>query len=152
MPYRDNVHSISLSRTAADEGLQRIQEDLLAMGCIPYEEVEATGYFQTLGGIVDGEAGQIKPTPTRAWNVLLAFKDCFVSKVGWQFMQRLLGERQTGPPLGLRVHSRGGGSGSSQWSQPVGKEVSIESSGEPVCHALQEGQESLPGCWYGQTS
>ena len=94
MPYRDNVHSISLSRTAADEGLQRIQEDLLAMGCIPYEEVEATGYFQTLGGIVDGEAGQIKPTPTRAWNVLLAFKDCFVSKVGWRFMQRLLEERQ----------------------------------------------------------
>ena len=95
MPYCDNVHSLSLSRTVADDGLQRMQEDLAGMGFTLHEEVDSTSYFQTLGGIIDGEAGQIRSTPSRAWNILLAFEECLVAKVGWQFIQKLLGHAIT---------------------------------------------------------
>ena len=81
MPYCDNVHSLSLSRTAADDSLQRMEDDLEGMGFSLHEQVSSTDFFQTLGGIVDGGTGQIRATPTRAWNILLGFEEALVSKV-----------------------------------------------------------------------
>ena len=95
MPYCDNVHSLSLSRTAADDGLRKLQEDLSGMGFSLHEEVMATSVFQTLGGIIDGESGTIRPTPTRAWNILLGFEEALQSVVSWKFIQRLLGHAIT---------------------------------------------------------
>ena len=95
MPYCDNVHSLSLSRTAADDSLQRMEDDLEGIGFSLHEQVSSTDFFQTLGGIVDGGTGQIRATPTRAWNILLGFEEALVSKVNWQFMQKLLGHAMT---------------------------------------------------------
>ena len=95
MPYCDNVHSLSLSRTAADDSLQRMEDDLEGMGFSLHAQVSSTDFFQTLGGIVDGGTGQIRATPTRAWNILLGFEEALVSKVNWQFIQKLLGHAMT---------------------------------------------------------
>ena len=52
-------------------------------------------FFQTLGGIIDGKAGVVKPTPTRAWNIILAFESLLDSPVDWVVLRQLLGHAMT---------------------------------------------------------
>ena len=67
-----------------------MQDDLSGMGFALHEEVGATTYFQTFGGVVDGDTGQVRASPTRAWNILLAFEETLSMKVDWKAMQKLL--------------------------------------------------------------
>ena len=48
-----------------------------------------------MGGIVDGSLGVVRPTPTRAWNILLAFESILHGEVEWQVLRRLLGHAVT---------------------------------------------------------
>ena len=40
--------------------------DLQDLGFSLHEDIEATDFFPTLGVIIDGKAGVVKPIPTRA--------------------------------------------------------------------------------------
>ena len=95
MPYCDNVHSLSLSREACQKGKDLMCGDLQDLGFSLHEDVEATDFFQTLGGIIDGKAGVVKPTPTRAWNIILAFESLLDSPVDWVVLRQLLGHAMT---------------------------------------------------------
>lgn len=95
MPYCDNVHSVSLDREECQQGKQHMVDDLSNMGFALHEEVDATDFFQTLGGIIDGHQGKVKPTPTRAWNIILAFESLLDVVVHWDTLQRLLGHAMT---------------------------------------------------------
>lgn len=95
MPYCDNVHSIALSREACDAGLDQMQQDLSGMGFSLHEEARASEIFQTLGGLVDGQQGIVRLTPTRTWNILLAFESLLHGKVHWEDVRRLLGHAVT---------------------------------------------------------
>ena len=95
MPYCDNLHSISLSREACDAGLDAMKYDLSQMGFLLHEESSASDYFQTLGGVVDGKQGIVRLTPTRSWNILLAFETLLKGKVRWDTVRRLLGHAVT---------------------------------------------------------
>eukprot|EP00438_Fugacium_kawagutii_P025119 Skav230792 [mRNA] locus=scaffold312:103074:108500:+ [translate_table: standard] len=95
MPYCDNVHSLSLSREACQRGKDLMCEDLSMLGFTLHEDVDATDYFQTLGGIIDGKVGVVKPTPSRAWNIVLAFESLLDSPVDWMLLRRLLGHAMT---------------------------------------------------------
>lgn len=91
MPYCDNVHVLSCSQVRCEAGRVEVIEKLKSVGFGVHEEIEATTLFPTLGGIIDGKAGQIRPTPTRLWNLILAFEYAAKSKVSSDFIQRLLG-------------------------------------------------------------
>ena len=91
MPYCDNVHCIATSREEADRGKGLIKDELESMGFSLHEEESASSYFQTLGGIVDGEAGVVAPTRNRAWNCILAFEHLLDNKVSCKLVQQLIG-------------------------------------------------------------
>lgn len=91
MPYCDNVHVLSCSKVRCEAGRVKVVEKLKSVGFGVHEEIEATTLFPTLGGIIDGRAGQIRPTTSRLWNLILAFEYASKSKVSSDFIQRLLG-------------------------------------------------------------
>ena len=66
MTYCDNVHSLWLSREACQKGKDLMCGDLQDLGFSLHEDIEATDFFPTLGVIIDGKAGVVKPIPTRA--------------------------------------------------------------------------------------
>ena len=87
MPYCDNCHSLALSAEGCEEGKKRMCEDLEGMGFSLHEQVG----FPTLGGVIDGVDGSIRPTSTRAWNILYAFEYLLDHRVEYKVVQRLLG-------------------------------------------------------------
>lgn len=91
MPYCDNCHSLALSAEGCEEGKKRMCEDLEGMGFSLHEQVGATEIFPTLGGVIDGVDGSIRPTSTRAWNILYAFEYLLDHRVEYKVVQRLLG-------------------------------------------------------------
>ena len=95
MPYCDNVHSLSLDQESCRKGKRDMCNDLTGMGFTLHEDVEACDYFPTLGGIIDGKNGIVKPTPTRAWNIILAFESLLEGDVDWVVLRRLLGHAMT---------------------------------------------------------
>ena len=95
MPYCDNVHCLSTSRQACNAGLELMCRDLQSMGFSLHEDCAANDFFQTLGGIVDGKEGKVKPTSTRAWNISLAFESLLKGKVDWVSLRKLLGHSMT---------------------------------------------------------
>lgn len=95
LPYCDNIHSLALSQDLCNDGLRAMRAEVQDMGFTLHEDVDATDFFQTLGGIIDGKAGQIRPTSTRAWNILLAFESLLMGKVEWRTLQKLLGHAMT---------------------------------------------------------
>jgi hypothetical protein len=70
-------------------------EDLTGLGFTLHEDAEASSFFPTLGGIIDGKNGKVKPTPSRAWNVILAFESLLEGPVDCVVLQRLLGHAMT---------------------------------------------------------
>ena len=95
MPYCDNVHCMSLDQESCQRGKDRMCEDLTGLGFTLHEDAEASSFFPTLGGIIDGKNGKVKPTPSRAWNVILAFESLLEGPVDWVVLQRLLGHAMT---------------------------------------------------------
>ena len=95
MPYCDNVHCLSTSRQECNAGMELMCKDLQNMGFSLHEDCAANDFFQTLGGVVDGKEGKVKPTPTRAWNILLAFESLLSGKVDWVSLRKLLGHAMT---------------------------------------------------------
>ena len=91
MPYCDNVHCISTSREAADQGKELIAEELRTMGFSLHEDEDANTYFRTLGGVIDGEVGSIAPTREKAWNCILAFEFLLSNRVSCKLVQQLIG-------------------------------------------------------------
>ncbi len=91
MPYCDNIHSISLDKDLCGLGKSRIIRDLSGMGFSIHEEEEASTWFNTLGGVVDGQSGEVRMSNTRAWNVIYSFQHIATHVTSVDTVQRLLG-------------------------------------------------------------
>ena len=95
MPYCDNVHTMSTSKTLCQEGCDRICNDLTEMGFELHEETTADLQCSTLGGVVDGDLGQVRATTSRMWKIVLAFEHVAYNRVSPSTMQKLLGHAMT---------------------------------------------------------
>ena len=69
MPYCDNIHSISLDKDLCGLGKSRIIHDLSGMGFSIHEEEEASTWFNTLGGVVDGQSSEVRMSNTCAASI-----------------------------------------------------------------------------------
>ena len=61
------------------------------MGFTLHEHTEASTITQTLGGILDGDVGQVRGTPRRMWSLIYAFEHLDSAVVSTELVQRLLG-------------------------------------------------------------
>ncbi len=95
MPYCDNVHSIATSQKVCQDGCDQICENLESLGFELHEKEEASTYFKTLGGEIDGMRGIIKPTSARMWRISITFEYLARAKVSYKLVQRLLGHAMT---------------------------------------------------------
>ena len=91
MPYCDNIHVLSGCPKVCEGGRNMIIEDLENIGFTVHEEVEASNIFPTLGGIIDGKAGQVRPNPKRLWGLVYCFNYAAEHDVSSDFIRRLLG-------------------------------------------------------------
>lgn len=91
MPYCDNLHSICTDSTACQSAKVTMANALEDMGFELHEHLEASSWFETLGGVVDGAKGQVRPTNSRVWKIILAFEMAANSVVSPKTIQRLLG-------------------------------------------------------------
>ena len=91
MPYCDNIHSISLQERSCNEGKSKIVDELSHMGFIIHEDEEASLLFNTLGGVIDGDKGEVRMTEQRAWNLIQAFEHVAEHPTSPDTIQRLLG-------------------------------------------------------------
>eukprot|EP00435_Cladocopium_sp_Y103_P007924 s2848_g2.t1 len=91
MPYCDNIHSISMDPGTCNAGKQKIVGELARLGFAIHEEEDAALTFETLGGEVDGVAGEVRMTRRRAWAVIRAFEYVADHPVSPATIQRLLG-------------------------------------------------------------
>lgn len=64
---------------------------LQACGFDLHEEMSATSYFPTLGGLIGGLCGLVRTSQQRYWNLKLAFEDAANRPVSSDLVQRLLG-------------------------------------------------------------
>lgn len=63
------------------------------MGFTWHEHTSANTVTQTLGGIVDGNTGQVRGTPLRMWSLIYAFEYLSNATVSTELVQRSLGMR-----------------------------------------------------------
>ena len=91
MPYCDNVHVIGKDVHVAERMRVQVCEELRSRGFQVHEEAPASHIMPTLGGVIDGEQGIVRPTASRMWNVLLGFEYCLRHPVSSDFVRRLLG-------------------------------------------------------------
>lgn len=83
--------TIGLDREKAEHGKQCIVEDLSTCGFTIHDDVSTSTVFETLGGEADGNAGQIRMTKRRAWDLIDAFEHAANHVVSSDTMQRLIG-------------------------------------------------------------
>ena len=91
MPYCDNAHVLSFCEDLCNAGSLAAQSDLTSLGFTTHEEEQANTFFKTLGGVVDGVAGEVRTTPERVWLLIFAFEHIAYHKVHPDVVQRLLG-------------------------------------------------------------
>ncbi len=91
MPYCDNIHSLCTSKDGCQRAKDAMVAGLSSIGFQLHEHVEACTVFDTLGGVIDGEKGYIKPTRKRMWHLIYAFECAAWSVVSTKTIQRLLG-------------------------------------------------------------
>eukprot|EP00438_Fugacium_kawagutii_P033140 Skav227543 [mRNA] locus=scaffold2241:169914:174596:- [translate_table: standard] len=91
MPYCDNVHCMGDHPDAVDEGWQYICSGLEQLGFSLHEEQNAGAVMETLGGVIDGERGQVRTTSKRMWYLIEAFEYIQHIVVSIDDVQRLLG-------------------------------------------------------------
>lgn len=70
VPYCDNIHAISLDPVVGCDGKQKIADEVARLGFSVREAL----VFETLGGEVDRDAGEIRVAQRRALAVLRAFE------------------------------------------------------------------------------
>ena len=95
MPYCDNVHSMATDPKICQDGCNSICKDLEGMGFQLHEETTADTFCKTLGGVIDGELGQVRPTNERMWKIISGFEHLLSAKVGPLTVQKLLGHAMT---------------------------------------------------------
>ena len=103
MPYCDNTHVLSFDAETAQLGKERLQHTLEDWGFNMHEDVDATTYFRTLGGVIDGAAGCVRATPERMWRLRRACEYVETHRVSSDLVQRLLGHC-----MSILVLNRGG--------------------------------------------
>lgn len=91
MPYCDNVHVLSLQQDACQTGKDEVCSSLELAGFDLHEHEDATTLFPTLGGIVDGKAGEVRATPKRMWTLIFIFNFMAHAVIDADFVQRVLG-------------------------------------------------------------
>ena len=91
MPYCDNIHSLCTSGDRCQVAKEAMASSLSSIGFQLHEHVEACTVFDTLGGVIDGEKGFVKPTRKRMWHLIFAFECAAWCVVGTKTIQRLLG-------------------------------------------------------------
>ena len=91
MPYCDNTHALSLEGEKAEIGREKLENTLLDWGFEMHEQMSATTFFPTLGGIIDGDEGVVRPTSERMWNLHYAFNYAINHPISSDFARRLLG-------------------------------------------------------------
>ena len=90
MPYCDNIHSLCTSGDRCQVAKEAMASSLSSIGFQLHEHVEACTVFDTLGGVIDGEKGFVKPT-RRMWHLIFAFECAAWCVVSTKTIQRLLG-------------------------------------------------------------
>eukprot|EP00438_Fugacium_kawagutii_P035192 Skav232767 [mRNA] locus=scaffold1229:242985:248589:- [translate_table: standard] len=95
MPYCDNVHTISLDPHVCQAGCNVVQDELKGLGFELHEETEASTQCNTLGGVIDGELGQVRASNQRMWRISLGFQYLTYAKVHPVLVQKLLGHAMT---------------------------------------------------------
>ena len=95
MPYCDNIHVLALDTQECQRGKSKAVQDLEELGFQIHEQVDSCTLFPTLGGVVDGAVGEVRPTDDRKWNILLGFSYLLDHPVGSTLVQRLLGHAMT---------------------------------------------------------
>lgn len=91
MPYCNNTHALSLQADVAEHGREKLERQLESWGFEMHEQMSSTSYFPTLGGIIDGEVGIVKPTAERFWNLKYVFNHILHHPVSSDMIRRLLG-------------------------------------------------------------
>ena len=95
MPYCDNVHSISTNKEVCQQGCDKICEELRQLGFELHEETPALTEVTTLGGVIDGRAGEVRASSTRMWRLIIAFQYMAHARVSTLLVQKLLGHAMT---------------------------------------------------------
>ena len=80
-----------MNEKLTNEGKEAICNSLSDIGFSMHEDAPASSTFATLGGVIDGEIGQVRATPARMWNLILAFMHIRQGSVHPEVVQRLLG-------------------------------------------------------------
>ncbi|CAE8608177.1 unnamed protein product [Polarella glacialis] len=74
LPYADNLNVAGIDRArvqaANDAAVARLRE----VGLIVHEETDASSMVQSLGFIIDGEVGSVRPAPEKLAKVIAAFR------------------------------------------------------------------------------
>ena len=91
MPYCDNVHVLSFNPDLCQSGKECVAERLEEMGFTLHEHTSASTLTQTLGGVVDGDVGEVRGTSRRLWSLIFAFEYIQKSVVSTVLIQKLLG-------------------------------------------------------------
>ena len=91
MPYCDNTHVLSLDSHVASQDHSKLQSTLESWGFAMHEELGPTTIYPTLGGVIDGHAGLVKPNRDRFWNLVKAFTYVCYHPVSSEMIMRLLG-------------------------------------------------------------
>lgn len=91
MPYCDNTHMLSMHPDLAHSDHVNLKKNLEDWGFSMHEEQGPTTFFPTLGGIIDGKQGMIKPNTERYWNIIMAFDYVCNHPVLSEVIQKLLG-------------------------------------------------------------
>ena len=81
MPYCDNVHTMATDPVTCQSGCDEICNRLSSMGFSLHEETEAATVVQTLGGIINGDLGHVRATPSRMWKIIFGFECLLEAKV-----------------------------------------------------------------------
>eukprot|EP00438_Fugacium_kawagutii_P032905 Skav229623 [mRNA] locus=scaffold1753:167277:170273:- [translate_table: standard] len=91
MPYCDNVHVLSLSSQLCQSGKEIVCRSLEDMGFVLHEHTSSSCITQTLGGVIDGDVGEVRCTSKRIWSLILAFEYLTTHVASRELVQRLLG-------------------------------------------------------------
>ena len=91
MPYCDNVHVLSFNPDLCQSGKDSVAERLEGMGFTLHEHTSASSITQTLGGVVDGDVGEVRGTSRRMWSLIFAFEYIQKTVVSTVLIQKLLG-------------------------------------------------------------
>ena len=91
MPYCDNIHCLGVEQQQVDQGCDEVCKGLSNLGFRIHEEQPSANVMETLGGVVDGDRGQVRTTSLRMWYLIEAFNYVQKIVVSVEDIQRLLG-------------------------------------------------------------